>query len=284
MFIIDKYGFFGLFGGDIMADVKPIAGGDSDFAKKYADSRRVNMLILGENKGLSDTIMLACFDVEIKRVDLVSVPRDTYYERPDYPGAALQKINSIDETEDPVAVAEAVSDILGGVPIHFYDIYTDDDIKKIVDSMGGVTINVPMRMKYTDKKQDLYIDLKKGKQKLNGDQAVQFLRFRKGYANGDLGRVEAQQNFMKEAFKQSIGIGFPSVAKTVMDNVDSNMAGNMAVRIGSEAVGMKTKDIKTWMTPGKAQTVNGASYYMVDRDEALSMMEEIFSMKPPEDK
>jgi LCP family protein required for cell wall assembly len=291
MFLIDRYGFFGFFGGDIMDGLEPIAGGDSDFAKKYTDSKRINVLVLGENQGLTDTIMLASFDTEIKRVDLISVPRDTYYERPDYPGAALQKINSVYKSEgssdDPekgaVAMAGAVSDVLCGVPVHFYEIYSDDDIKKIVTAMGGIEIDVPMDMKYTDKKQQLYIDLKKGKQRLDGDQAVQFLRYRKGYKMGDLGRVEAQQNFMKEAFRQSIGIGFPKVAKAVMDNVESNMAGRMAVRIGSEAVGMKTKDMKTWMTPGEAKTMNRASYYIVDEPKTEEMMDQIFSMKPSED-
>jgi LCP family protein required for cell wall assembly len=291
LFLIDRYGFFGLVGGDIMDGLEPIAGGDSDFAKKYPDSKRINVLILGENQGLTDTIMLASFDTEIKRVDLISVPRDTYYERPDYPGAALQKINSVYKSEgsedDPekgaVAMAKAVSDVLSGVPIHFYEIYDDDDIRKIVDAMGGIEIDVPMNMKYTDKKQKLYIDLKKGKQTLTGDQAVQFLRFRKGYKTGDIGRVEAQQNFMKEAFKQSIGLGFPKVAKTVMDNVESNMANKMAVHIGSEAVGMSTKDMKTWMTPGEAQYRNKSSYYIVDEAKTLKMMDKIYSMKPPEE-
>jgi LCP family protein required for cell wall assembly len=291
LLLIDKYGFFGLIGGDIMEGLTPIAGGDSDFARKYKDSGRVNILVLGENQGLTDTIMLASFDTKVKRVDLISVPRDTYYERPDYPGAALQKINSVYKSEgsadDPaqgaVAMAKAVSDVLCGAPIHFYEIYSDDDIKKIVDAMGGIEIDVPMDMKYTDKKQGLKIDLKKGKQTLNGDEAVQYLRYRKGYKTGDLGRVEAQQNFMKEAFKQSVGLGFPKVAKAVMDNVESNMAGRMAVRVGSEAVGMSAKDMKTWMTPGAPRTMNGASYYIVDQDETEKMMDEIFSVKPPEE-
>jgi LCP family protein required for cell wall assembly len=298
LFLIDRYGFFGLFGGDIMEDITPIAG-DSEFMNKYPDSKRVNVLILGQNQDLTDTIMLASFDTELKRVDLVSVPRDTYYERPEMKGAAWQKINSVyksyiyksskedleaDKETGAVAMAQAVSDVLGGVPIHFYEIYDDDDIKKIVDAMGGIEIDVPFDMKYTDKKQDLYINLKKGKQVLDGDQAVQFLRYRKGYKTGDLGRVEAQQDFMKEAFKQSIGIGFPKVARTVMKNVESNLATKMAVRIGSEAVGMSTKDMKTYMTPGEAKMMNGASYYFVDAAKARKMMDKIYSMKPPEDK
>jgi anionic cell wall polymer biosynthesis LytR-Cps2A-Psr (LCP) family protein len=117
---------------------------------------------------------------------------------------------------------------------------------------------------------------------------VQYLRFRKGskgsgYKRGDLDRVEEQQNFMKEAFKQSIGLGFPKVAKTVMDNVESNMAGTMAVRIGTEAVGMSMNDMETWMTPGEAKTMNRASYYIVDEAKTDEMMNEIFSMQPPEE-
>jgi LCP family protein required for cell wall assembly len=285
MFVIDKYGFFGLFGGDIMKDIKPIAGADSDFANKYKDSKRVNVLVLGQNNQLTDTIMLASFDTDVKRVDIISVPRDTYYPRPEYKGAAFQKINSVYETggkteeERGVAAAKAVSEVLAGVPIHFYAVIGDDDVAKIVDSMDGIEIDVPMNMKYTDKKQNLYIDLKKGKQVLNGDQAVQYLRFRKGYATGDLGRVNAQQVFMKEAFKQSIGIGFPKVARTVSKEVDSNLKTKMAVRIASEAIGMHTDDATTWTTPGAPKTMNKASYYIVDEDKTVKMMNEIYGIK-----
>lgn len=285
VFAVEKYGFFGLFGGDIMKDLTPIAGGDSDFAKKYKDARRVNVLVLGQNQGLTDTIMLASFDTEVKRVDIISVPRDTYYPRPEYKGAAYQKINSVYETGGEtseakgVAAAKAVSEVLAGVPIHFYAVLDDNAVAKIVDAMGGIEIDVPMDMKYTDKKQDLYIDLKKGRQVLDGDKAVQYLRYRKGYATGDLGRVEAQQEFMKEAFKQSIGFGLPKVARTVSKEVDSNLETKMAVRIASEAVGMSASDSKTWTTPGKPQTKNGASYYMVDKEKTVEMMNEIYSIK-----
>jgi hypothetical protein len=68
-----------------------------------------------------------------------------------------------------------------------------------------------------------------------------------------------------------------------MDNVDSNLANKMAIRIGSEAVGMSTKDMKTWMTPGVAKTTK-ASYWFVDEAKTSKMMNKIYSMKPPEDK
>jgi LCP family protein required for cell wall assembly len=292
IFLYNKYGLFGLFKGDIMKDIHAIAGGDSDFAKKYSESKRINVLLLGENKKLTDTIMLASFDTELKRVDIVSVPRDTYYERSNYKGAAYQKINSIYGSEGTkeknwedgaVAMAKAVSNVLGGVPIHFYDVISDDGVAKIVDAMGGIKFNVPRRMKYTDRKQKLYIDLQKGEQVLNGDQAVQYLRYRKGYNTGDLGRVNAQQEFMKEAFKQSIGFGFPKVAKTVIAEVETNMAAGMAAKIASRAVGMEAKDIDSYVAPGEAEYRNGSSYYFVDSAETRNLMEQIYSMKAEEE-
>ncbi|MDR2486646.1 MAG: LCP family protein [Clostridiales Family XIII bacterium] len=284
IFLIDKFGFFGLIGGDIMKDVKPWVGAKTAFSQKYPDSKRINVLLLGHNQELTDTIMLGSFDTELKRVDIVSVPRDTYYPRPDHPGATLQKINAVYKTENVRMAAKAVSNVLGGVPIHYYAIIDDDGVRKIVDAMGGVTIDVPMDMHYTDRKQGLYINLKKGKQKLNGKKAVQFIRYRKGYVEGDIGRVKAQQTFMKEAFKQSIGIGFPKVAETVAKEVKNNIGMQMAVRIASEAAGMKSKSIKSWMMPGEARRMDGLWYFFADEAETSKMMNRIYSMKPKEKK
>ncbi|MDR2156657.1 MAG: LCP family protein [Clostridiales Family XIII bacterium] len=283
LFAVDKYGLFGLFGGDIMKDIPTIAGGDSEFAKKYKDSKRVNVLLLGHNQELTDTIMLGSFDTELKRVDVISVPRDTYYERPDYPGAAYQKINSVYKTEGVEAMAAAVSEVLNGTPIHFYEIISDEGVAHIVDAMGGVTIDVPMDMHYTDESQNLYIDLKQGTQTLDGERAVQFLRFRKGYPTGDIGRVEAQQNFLKEAFKQSIGFGFPKVARTAVKEVETNMQLKMALRLAGKAVGMTTEDIATHTAPGEASTFNGASYYLVDAGRTAVLMDSIYGMAPTEE-
>ena len=283
VFAVDKFGLFGLFGGDIMKDVTPIAGGDSEFSQRYAESKRINVLLLGQNDSLTDTIMMCSFDTENKRVDIVSVPRDTYYERSGYEDPAYQKINSIYGTEDVFGIATAVSNVLGGVPIHYYEILEDQDVAAIVDSMGGVEFDVPIDMKYTDKKQGLYIDIKAGMQVLDGDHAVQYLRYRKGYATGDIGRVEAQQAFMKEAFKQSIGLGFPKVAKTVFDEVESNLNAKMAVRIGTEAVGMTTSDIETYTAPGKSGMENGASYFFIDGSKTAELMDTIYSYVRPEE-
>ncbi|MDR3305070.1 MAG: LCP family protein [Clostridiales Family XIII bacterium] len=281
--LIEKYGLLGLVGGDIMDDITPIAGGDSDFSREFPDSKRVNILFLGTNSGLSDTMMVFSFDTELKRVDEISVPRDTYYERPNFPGAAYQKINSVYETEGFQGCAQAVSNVLGGVPIHFYAQITDEGVAHVVDAMGGIEMNVPMDMNYEDPAQNLYIHLTAGPQVLDGAHAVQYLRFRSGYPTADLGRVNAQQEFLKEAFKQSVGFGFPKVAAAAAKEVTSDITPRMAVRIGSEAAGMSAESFAAWTIPGVPNMMNGASYYVSDRAATAEMMRQIYSMTAEQD-
>jgi len=268
-------------GGNIWDDVTVFAGGNSDFAREYAGVHRVNILLLGHNNKLTDTIMLASFNYDLKHVDIISVPRDTYYERPEFPGAAYQKINSVYETEYEKGIAAAVSEVLGGVPIHYYMIISDNGVAKIVDSMGGVKFDVPIDMKYDDPEQNLHINLKAGLQVLDGAHAVQYLRFRKGYINADLGRIDAQQAFMKEAFRQSLSKDFPKVIKAVSAQVDSNLDSSLAVRMAGEAVGMSGDSIALWMAPGEPETRNGASYYIADKTAAIEMMRQIYTMRAP---
>jgi anionic cell wall polymer biosynthesis LytR-Cps2A-Psr (LCP) family protein len=106
---------------------------------------------------------------------------------------------------------------------------------------------------------------------------VQYLRFRSGYANADLGRVSAQQEFLKEAFRQSIGFGFPKVAATVLDEVNTNISSKAMTRLGSAAIGMSFDSFQTWTIPGATGTVNGASYFFADAEQTQTMMRQIYS-------
>ena len=94
-----------------------------------------------------------------------------------------------------------VCEITGYVP----DGYVALDLQsfeQLVDLMGGVRFDVPMDMYYNDPSQNLYINIPAGEQKLNGEQAMQLVRFRSGYANADLGRVSVQREFVSAALKQ----------------------------------------------------------------------------------
>ena len=122
---------------------------ESPFFEAFKDKNRVNILLLGVNGNLTDTIMLASFDTDAKHVDLISIPRDTYYHREGYNSEGENKINAA-YRKNPVNTAKAVSEILLGMPINYYAVIDYDGVETIVDSMGGVPMDIEFNMKYSD--------------------------------------------------------------------------------------------------------------------------------------
>jgi LCP family protein required for cell wall assembly len=183
------------------------------------------------------------------------------------------------ESEGVKAACKSVHDVLGGVPINYYAVVDYDGVAKIVDSIGGVPVDIPFNMYYTDRKQGLYIDLKAGDdQTLDGEHAVQFLRYRKGYGNGDIGRVDAQQQFIKAAIKKSLGLNLPNVARTVVENVDSDIDIRAMLYLVSHVSGMGSDDLKSHMLPGVPETTNVGSFWIAADDyEVTKMMKEVYT-------
>ncbi len=290
---LDRLGGVRVFQGteNLMDEMSVIVDPKSPFFDAFQDSQRVNILLLGINDGLSDTIMLGSYDMKNQRVDVISIPRDTYYDRKEASTAATYKINAIYRKGTAAGTAKAVSDILMGMPIHYYAVVSYDGIGKIVDSIGGVPMDIPFHMHYVDPtdKPPLYIDIPKGPIVLDSSNVQQFLRFRKGskgypdYPDGDIGRVRAQQEFMKSAFRESIGFGFPKVARTVIRNIESDLTLSMATKIAGKAIGLTGDDITTWLTPGTPGTKNKASYWWVDESEIKEMLMEIYSIDSDSD-
>ncbi|HVI42049.1 MAG TPA: LCP family protein, partial [Anaerovoracaceae bacterium] len=114
---------------------------NSPFFEAFKDKNRVNILLMGINDGMTDTLMLGSYDLDTKHVDVISIPRDTYYPREGADSPAEKKINCIYNVHKAVGTAEAVSDILMGMPINYYVVVDYDVIRKVVDSMGGVPMN-----------------------------------------------------------------------------------------------------------------------------------------------
>ena len=253
---------------------------ESPFFEAFKDKNRVNILLLGINGNLTDTIMLASFDMDAKHVDLISIPRDTYYHREGYNSEGENKINAA-YRGDPVNTAKAVSEVLLGMPINYYTVIEYDGVETIVDSMGGVPMDIEFNMKYSDPYDDppLVINIPKGHQVLDGEHAVQFLRYRHGYLEGDIGRVKAQQEFMKSAFKQCLGFQLPKIAKTVFDNVESDITLGKATKLATNAMGISGEDIETYMLP--ATPLPDPPYYVIpDAEGTAEMINQIYSIEP----
>jgi len=265
-------------------DLDSLVDKHSPFFNAFKDTKRANILFLGVNGGLTDTIMLASFDMENKKVDVISVPRDTYYERPGFNSLAERKINSA-YRGNPVNTAKAVSEVLCDIPINYYAVIEYDGVENIVDAMGGVPMDIPNingtgGMYYNDPydKPPLKIAIPAGHQVLDGKKAVQFLRFRHGYVNGDIGRVEAQQQFVKSAFKQTLSLNLPKIAKTVFQNVNSDITLGKAVSLAAKAAGMESGDMKTYTIPFDPEPQ--APYYVYPKKKEIEqMIADIYNLK-----
>ncbi len=285
MSLLSGVGDIQLFGDDnpkLSLELNTLIDPDNPFYDAFTEANRVNVLLLGTNQNMADTIMLVSFDMDLKHVDVVSVPRDTYFYRKGYYDPGSHKINSVMLTDGPVGMAKAVSATLMDIPINYYAVIKYDGVKAVVDAMGGVPMDVKQDMNYKDpydKPVPLVIDIKKGEQVLDGDHAVQFLRYRKGYREGDLGRVKAQQEFIKAAFKQALKKDFLKVAKKGIEVVDSDLDIKTVVALATKALGMESDDMTTYMMPNTPY--DRAPWYVIaDGPGIEEMITEMYSLQP----
>ncbi|WP_066500715.1 LCP family protein [Abyssisolibacter fermentans] len=246
------------------------------------NSKRVNVLLLGLESTRTDTIIFASFDPKTKKVDMLSIPRDTYYWDKGYNKPDQKKINAKYGRSNAKGTMNAVSTLLGGVPIHYYVSITYKGVEDIVDSLGGVEVNVPFHMVYHDTTvgKSLHIDIPKGLQTLDGKNAVKFLRYRKGYRDGDLGRVRAQQQFIKSAINKALGFRLPIVIKKSFSCVKTDMPLTDMLMYAKDVYGINpSEDISMSVLSGKARMKDGLSYFFHDPKMTREYVMKLYDVK-----
>jgi LCP family protein required for cell wall assembly len=201
-------------------------------------------------EGLSDSLLLVRFDPLNQRLVVLSIPRDTLtFIR----GRGDAKINEANALGGPALAAETVSDLLGGVPIDRYFRINVQGIERLIDALGGVTVDVPQAMNYRDDSQRLYIDLKPGRQHLNGNESLQFLRFRYD-ALGDIGRVQRQQMFLRSLMEQSARpetlARIPSILGIIRENLDTNLSVEELLSLSQFMAQLPRSRIEFLLLPG----------------------------------
>ena len=176
---------------------------------------------------------------------------------------------------------KTIQDFLG-IDIDYYVKVDFSGVKQIVDAIGGVEIDVPVRMKYTDPvaKPPLRIDLQPGVQVLDGQKAHDFLRFRR-YREGDVARVRAQQYFMKELAKQLLSpkniFKMDKIIQTYYEYVDTNISMGKMMKYGLSSGKLDTENIRTEIIPGDYATINDLSYWIYDERATQQMVDAMFS-------
>lgn len=252
---------------------------------EWEGKERVNILLLGgDARGVdegqvarSDSILVASFDPVTKKAHLFSVLRDTYVN---IEGHGRGRINTALTLGDFPLAMQTVGDLLG-LNIQYY-VYTDfEGFKAMIDTIGGIYYDVEKDMDYVDNADENRYDihLKKGYQLLDGDKALQYVRFRHD-AMSDFTRTERQRNFLQAVSKELQETWNIIRMKKILDSVQPYVKMNISVpdmlKLGQ--LGVKSHVASTTQIPPMEliaeDRVGGASVIGIsDEDELRSFVQ-----------
>lgn len=232
----------------------------------------------------TDTMILTGFDFNSKEMNMMSIPRDTRVKKDN---GYHDKINHAHAHGGMDYTLSAVNQLFETNDVEYYVRLNYKAVEEIVDAIGGVEIHVPRRMVYDDTTagKEFHVDLQEGLQTLNGEQSIQFLRWRKnndgtGYPDGDVGRIQAQQNFLKEVIKQSLKAKnftkLPKFIKIYNENIDTNIPLNTVIRGAWAAKGMDFDNLNTQTVPGEGKYINEISYFVYYPEETRLLYQSMF--------
>ena len=247
--------------------------------------RITRILILGcdRSASLADSIMLVAINETRREARILQIPRDTYAE---YTSRSYKKLNGAINALGEERTEAFLEDALG-VEIHCFVKLNPDALVSIVNAIGGVEVEIPQDMDYSDPAQGLEIHLSAGKRRLTGAEAEQFVRYRSGYANADLGRLDAQKLFLSALAKRCQRLSAMEMLKVAfyaMTKVQTNIGVHDAVRLAGVLRSCNAEKIPMATLPGGAvRGVSGAWYYAVNREGGCRAVNEYLYPSRPLD-
>ncbi len=252
-------------------------------------NKNLNVLILGCDeifeegnkviKGRSDTIILLSCNPTNNTLNILNIPRDTKIT---IPGHGSEKINFLNSIGGPIFTKKCIEKLLR-IHIDNYVMVNVKGLNKIIDEVGGIDIDVPQRMQYRDITAMLNINLFPGKQVLNGEQAVGFVRFR--YDNlGDIGRIQRQQIFMRAVIKKLLDpITFtkiPELISIYKKIITTDLKSRDVIKIANFIRNVPSSNQNIVILPGEFGRYNKVGYWIPSQEEINKIVKKIFSDKP----
>ena len=247
----------------------------------------INALVCGINDNMTDTIMYIRYEVKTGKIGIMSIPRDTSIAGSTPPANSSYKINSIYRGSNTTELVKEVEDLID-VKIDYYLFFDSKMLISMIDEIGGIEVNVPMRMKYDDPTQNLHIDLQPGTQVLNGKQAEQFVRFRKnndgtGYSGGDIERTKTQQEFIKKFISSVLSpknvFKIKNLIEIALNNTDTNITLREALKYVTDLRKVDVDNMVTCTAPGNYYDATNpvwVSFWVLDEDEVRRVIKEDF--------
>lgn len=240
------------------------------FSSEILSYNRINILIVGcdevENNGRADSILFLSISPKTKDVLILSIPRDTRVEIPE---RGMDKINHAYAFGGEKLISETVSLFLD-VPIHFYAIANFNGFVNIIDKLGGLEIDVEKEMRYVDKAGGVDINLSPGKQILNGEKALEYIRFRQDKL-GDLGRIKRQQNLAMALLNKMMNfdsiIKIPQISEEMKGYIETNINVQDAIALANLFKDINQEEVKIETIQAKPVYIKGISYLEPDIEE-----------------
>lgn len=259
---------------------------DTNETTKLPGANNIAVFGLDADGTRTDTIFVVNFNDNQDEVRIVSIPRDTKIEW-DEEQSNLLKPESVSVSKigemyaysqgqyiEQLAVKE-IEEMLN-IQIASYVIIDFTAVEKTIDSIGGLELDIPQDMYYRDSAQGLNINIKAGLQQLNGSDVLGVLRYRKGYINGDVGRIQMQQYVMSTFLSKILNDGDISTitasALEIIKGVKTNINVDDITYYIKLVMGIDTKNIQFYTIAGEANSQEGRSYFYPDMDKNLTIL------------
>ncbi|WP_217588486.1 LCP family protein [Lentibacillus saliphilus] len=236
-----------------------------EIGDRFKQKKSLNILLLGVDerpgdKGRTDTMILMSLNPNTNASIMLSIPRDTYVN---IPGRGKDKINHA-YTYGGVPLSVQTVEEAFDLPIHFYARVNMEGFEQGVDALGGVTVENDIAFSQGGEQ------FNKGTIHLNGDQALKYIRMRKGDPRGDLGRNERQRKVIKAAMDKASRFSSITKAGEILTILGTNVETNMNMK----QMQMLFSDYRNTRNNMDAMEISGAGqfigplwYYVVADEE-----------------
>lgn len=253
----------------------------------------VNILLLGmdigdpnqvDNQSIkrTDTIMVLNYNPDNKKMNVVSIPRDTLIDL----NGRNSKINAAYAVGGYPKI-KAETEKLLGINVNYIVKIDYNAFREIIDAIGGIEMKIERNMIYDDEGQNLHINFKAGETvNLDGKKAEEFFRWRKnndgsGLANGDLDRIENQQKFLSKVVDKCtsplILFRMPKIMSALGDNIETNMSSGEIIGYGLKFINVKKENMSMLTAAGTPKTINGKSFLIFNKNENKDIISSLSS-------
>ena len=246
----------------------------------YADER-VSDEWNGKRAFHADVMMIVAINFKENKVDLISLPRDTYAQIPGVKG--IYKLNASLDCgggmckEGYEKVCEAAEWMLGGIPVDYYYALTMPIVKRLGNAVGGIDYDVDMDFSMAGRHYSA------GMQHLDGQGILDYLRVRKGVEeSGDLNRVNRQKKMLVALFfemkRTNKLVLIPEILSSFGQDVATNTSIQQTMALTLWALNLDANDITMSSMNGQINSVFAWNFCLTDQANRVKVIKEVYGV------